>query len=114
MKSGLATRRVWAIVPAAGSGARFAASSEVAAAPKQYAPLRGATVLEWSLRALLAEPRVHAVLVAVAPDDVHWARIAAKLNNPKLQTALGGINRQDTVANSLDRLAGQAADDDWV
>jgi 2-C-methyl-D-erythritol 4-phosphate cytidylyltransferase/2-C-methyl-D-erythritol 2,4-cyclodiphosphate synthase len=114
MKSGLATRRVWAIVPAAGSGARFAASSEVAAAPKQYAPLRGATVLEWSLRALLAEPRVHAVVVAVAPDDVHWARIAAKLNNPKLQTALGGINRQDTVANSLDRLAGQAADDDWV
>jgi 2-C-methyl-D-erythritol 4-phosphate cytidylyltransferase / 2-C-methyl-D-erythritol 2,4-cyclodiphosphate synthase len=108
-----ATRRVWAIVPAAGRGARFAAVTSEAAA-KQYATLLGATVLEWSLRALLAEPRVHAVVVAVAADDAHWAGIAARLNNPKLQTTLGGLNRQDTVANGLEFLASQAAADDWV
>jgi 2-C-methyl-D-erythritol 4-phosphate cytidylyltransferase / 2-C-methyl-D-erythritol 2,4-cyclodiphosphate synthase len=108
-----ATRRVWAIVPAAGRGARFAAVTSEAA-PKQYATLLGATVLEWSLRALLAEPRVHAVVVAVAADDAHWAGIAARLNNPKLQTTLGGPNRQDTVANGLEFLASQAAADDWV
>jgi 2-C-methyl-D-erythritol 4-phosphate cytidylyltransferase / 2-C-methyl-D-erythritol 2,4-cyclodiphosphate synthase len=109
----LAPRRVWAIVPAAGRGERFAASTP-GSAPKQYAPLLGATVLAWSLRALLAEPRVHAVVVAVASDDVHWATIAAKLKSPKLLTTIGGVNRQDTVLNGLDFLAANAAADDWI
>src|SRR3981081_1449895 len=100
MKPAIATRRVWAIVPAAGRGARFAASAEEAA-PKQYAPLLGATVLEWSLRGLLAEPRVHALIVALAPGDAHWPSVAAKLNasrlnSSKLQTAIGGATRQDS------------------
>jgi 2-C-methyl-D-erythritol 4-phosphate cytidylyltransferase/2-C-methyl-D-erythritol 2,4-cyclodiphosphate synthase len=109
----LAARRVWAIVPAAGRGARFAASTE-ASAPKQYAPLLGTTVLEWSLRALLAEPRVHAVMVALAADDARWPSIAARLASPKLRTTVGGANRQDSVANGLDALAAQAAADDWI
>ena len=113
MTSVPATRRVWAIVPAAGSGARFAASA-AHSAPKQYAPLHGATVLEWSLRALLAEPRVHAVVVALAADDAHWPSVAARLQSPKLSTARGGANRQDSVMNGLDALASQAAADDWV
>jgi 2-C-methyl-D-erythritol 4-phosphate cytidylyltransferase/2-C-methyl-D-erythritol 2,4-cyclodiphosphate synthase len=107
-----AARRVWAIVPAAGRGTRFSASA--GSPPKQYAELKGATVLQWSLRALLAEPRVHAVVVAVAPDDAHWAAIAAKLNHPKLLTTVGGGSRQETVANGLDFLSGRAAADDWV
>jgi len=110
--SPLAGRRVWAIVPAAGRGARFAEQS--GAAPKQYASLLGATVLEWSLRALLAEPRVHAVMVALAADDGRWPSIAARLASPKLQTTVGGANRQDSVANGLDALAAQAAADDWI
>jgi 2-C-methyl-D-erythritol 4-phosphate cytidylyltransferase/2-C-methyl-D-erythritol 2,4-cyclodiphosphate synthase len=113
MKPILATRRVWAIVPAAGRGARFTVSAP-GSAPKQYAPLLGATVLEWSLRALLAEPRVHAVVVALAPDDAHWPSVAAKLQSPKLKTTIGGVNRQDSVTNGLDALVTQAAADDWV
>jgi 2-C-methyl-D-erythritol 4-phosphate cytidylyltransferase / 2-C-methyl-D-erythritol 2,4-cyclodiphosphate synthase len=112
MSSLRATRRVWAIVPAAGRGTRFASSAAVP--PKQYAPLLGATVLQWSLRALLAEPRVHAVVVAVAPDDSHWPGMAALLNHPKLYTTTGGASRQDTVANGLDFLSERAAADDWV
>jgi 2-C-methyl-D-erythritol 2,4-cyclodiphosphate synthase/2-C-methyl-D-erythritol 4-phosphate cytidylyltransferase len=111
--SSLAARRVWAIVPAAGRGARFAASTE-ASVPKQYAPLLGTTVLEWSLRALLAEPRVHAVMVALAADDARWPSIAARLASPKLRTTVGGANRQDSVANGLDALAAEAAADDWI
>jgi 2-C-methyl-D-erythritol 4-phosphate cytidylyltransferase / 2-C-methyl-D-erythritol 2,4-cyclodiphosphate synthase len=111
--SSLAARRVWAIVPAAGRGARFAASTE-ASAPKQYAPLLGTTVLEWSLRALLAERRVHAVIVALAADDARWPSIAARLASPKLRTTVGGANRQDSVANGLDALAAEAAADDWI
>jgi 2-C-methyl-D-erythritol 4-phosphate cytidylyltransferase / 2-C-methyl-D-erythritol 2,4-cyclodiphosphate synthase len=108
-----ATRRVWAIVPAAGRGARFAESAP-ASAPKQYAALAGASVIEWSLRALLAEPRVHAVVVALAPDDAHWPNIAAKLNCAKIRTTLGGVNRQDSVISGLDFLAAQASPDDWI
>jgi 2-C-methyl-D-erythritol 4-phosphate cytidylyltransferase/2-C-methyl-D-erythritol 2,4-cyclodiphosphate synthase len=108
-----AARRVWAIVPAAGRSSRFTASAPQSA-PKQYAPLLGATVLEWSLRALLAEPRVHAVVVALAADDAEWPGVAAKLQSPKLRTTVGGVNRQDTVSNGLDALASQAAADDWV
>ena len=118
MKPAGASRRVWAIVPAAGRGARFAASAEESA-PKQYAPLLGATVLEWSLRALLAEPRVHALIVALAPEDAHWPSVACKLNasrldTAKLQTVIGGATRQDSVMNALELLASQAAADDWV
>jgi 2-C-methyl-D-erythritol 4-phosphate cytidylyltransferase / 2-C-methyl-D-erythritol 2,4-cyclodiphosphate synthase len=109
----VAARRIWAIVPAAGRGARFAASMP-GSAPKQYAPLLGATVLEWSLRALLAEPRVHAVVVALAADDAEWAGVAARLKTSKLQTTIGGSSRQDTVANGLEFLATQAAADDWI
>ena len=109
----LAAPRVWAIVPAAGRGERFTASAPGLGA-KQYAPLLGATVLEWSLRALLAEPRVHAVVVALAADDAEWPRVAAKLQSPKLRTTIGGVNRQDTVANGLDALAEEAAAADWV
>jgi 2-C-methyl-D-erythritol 2,4-cyclodiphosphate synthase/2-C-methyl-D-erythritol 4-phosphate cytidylyltransferase len=106
-------RRVWAIVPAAGRGARFAEAAP-GSPPKQYAALRGATVLEWSLRALLAEPRVSAVVVALAPDDSHWPTLAGRLGSAKLQTTHGGVNRQDSVLNGLDYLASQAAADDWV
>jgi 2-C-methyl-D-erythritol 4-phosphate cytidylyltransferase/2-C-methyl-D-erythritol 2,4-cyclodiphosphate synthase len=113
MTAVMATRRVWAIVPAAGRGARFAAST-ADSAPKQYALLRGATVLEGSLRALLAEPRVHAVVVALARDDAHWPNVRPKLASPKLQTTIGGDSRQDSVMQGLEFLAQQAAADDWV
>ena len=113
MKPAPAARRVWAIVPAAGRGARFSASAP-SAAPKQYASLLGATVLEWSLKALLAEPRVHAVVLGLAADDAHWTKLAPRLASPKLHTALGGVNRQDTVANALEFLAERAAADDWI
>ena len=85
----LATRRVWAIVPAAGRGARFTASAP-GSAPKQYAPLLGATVLEWSLRALLAEPRVHAVVVALAVLLAGFSLAEGAIRCPSRGTESGG------------------------
>jgi len=108
-----AERRLWAIVPAAGRGERFV-SSQPHSLPKQYTPLLGGTVLEWSLRALLAEPRIHAIVVVLAAGDSHWPQAAAKLNSPKLLTAIGGAQRQDSVMNGLDFLSSRAAADDWV
>jgi len=108
-----AERRLWAIVPAAGRGERFA-SSQPNSLPKQYTPLLRSTVLEWSLRALLAEPRIHAIVVVLAADDRHWPQVAARLNSPKLFTAVGGAQRQDSVMSGLNHLASLAAADDWV
>ena len=74
-----AARRVWAVVPAAGRGERFASSGAAqtaegaaarAAPAKQYELLHGVTVLEWSVGRLLAESRIAGVVVAVAVVEV--------------------------------------------
>lgn len=106
-------RRVWAVVPAAGHGRRFE-STAAGSAPKQYAQMLGASMLEWSLRALLKEPRIHGVVVVLASDDLLWPGVAARLHDSRLQTAIGGANRQDSVMNGLLALQRQAAPDDWV
>ena len=113
--------RVFAIVPAAGRGERFAPG---AATPKQYAPLAGRTVIEWSIAPLLANPRVSATVVVVAADDRWWQgiedRIAAaaegraRADRERLRRAVGGPTRQASVANGLASLQGLAADEDWV
>jgi len=110
--SASAERRLWAIVPAAGRGERFASATH--SLPKQYTTLLGQSVLEWSLRALLAEPRVHAIVVVLAAGDAHWPAIAGKLNSPKLLSTIGGAQRQDSVMNGLDFLMPRAARDDWI
>jgi 2-C-methyl-D-erythritol 4-phosphate cytidylyltransferase/2-C-methyl-D-erythritol 2,4-cyclodiphosphate synthase len=106
-------RRVWAIVPAAGSGQRFAASGTTRA-PKQYADLLGKTVLEWTLSPLLADPRIHGIVVVLSAGDPHWPAVAAAMNSAKLLTAPGGVLRQDSVLNGLEFLGERADDEDWV
>jgi 2-C-methyl-D-erythritol 4-phosphate cytidylyltransferase / 2-C-methyl-D-erythritol 2,4-cyclodiphosphate synthase len=106
------TRRIWAIVPAAGRGERFASANH--SLPKQYTPVLGRSVLEWSLRALLDEPRVHAVVVVLAAGDEHWPTLSSQLNSPKLLTATGGAQRQESVMNGLNFLSVRAQATDWV
>jgi 2-C-methyl-D-erythritol 4-phosphate cytidylyltransferase/2-C-methyl-D-erythritol 2,4-cyclodiphosphate synthase len=105
-------RRVWAVVPAAGRGARFETTQ--ANGPKQYARLAGATVLEWSLSALVREPRVAGIVVALALDDTRWPAIAASMTASKIETTIGGASRQESVMRGLKALEGRAGADDWV
>jgi 2-C-methyl-D-erythritol 4-phosphate cytidylyltransferase/2-C-methyl-D-erythritol 2,4-cyclodiphosphate synthase len=108
-----AARRLWAIVPAAGKGERFAGAAALAV-PKQYTPLLGRSVLEWSLRALLTESRIHGIVVVLANGDTHWPDVAKRIHSPKLKTVIGGAQRQDSVSNGLEFLASVAKADDWV
>jgi 2-C-methyl-D-erythritol 4-phosphate cytidylyltransferase / 2-C-methyl-D-erythritol 2,4-cyclodiphosphate synthase len=108
-----APRRFWAIVPAAGRGERFA-SAAATATPKHYTLLLGRSVLEWSLRALLCEPRIEGIVVVLASGDERWPEVAGRLNSPKLMTAIGGAHRQDSVMSGLEFLASRAAPGDWV
>lgn len=104
-------RRVWAIVPAAGRGERFATASTL---PKQYAPLAGTTVLERSLRSLLYEGRIEGLVVVLSAGDTYGARLLASLDDPRLKTAVGGASRQESVMNGLAALETCAAPDDWA
>jgi 2-C-methyl-D-erythritol 4-phosphate cytidylyltransferase len=99
--------RLWAVVPAAGKGARMGADR-----PKQYLELAGRTVLEHTLRRLLDEPRIAGVVVAFAADDDEGPRIAARLG-PRVRAARGGAERCHSVLNGLDALP-DAARHDWV
>jgi 2-C-methyl-D-erythritol 4-phosphate cytidylyltransferase len=113
-------RRVFAVVPAAGRGARFDPSAK--GSPKQYATLQGATVIEWSLRALLQETRIEKVVVAVATDDTRWPALEASIGQStpavgaasKLLSAVGGASRQESVLSGLRALRTIASPDDWV
>ncbi len=97
---------IHAVMPAAGIGRRMGSTL-----PKQYLPLAGSTVIEHSLRALLAVPAVQRVVVAIAQDDPHWPRLAVAAD-PRVVAVTGGAERADSVLNGLQVL--QAADDDWV
>lgn len=96
---------VWIIVPAAGTGSRFV--SEI---PKQYQPLLGKTVLEWTLEKLLAlQPR--GVVVAVNPADKHWRQLPI-IRQANLQIVEGGESRAESVQRALASL--QIEEQQWV
>lgn len=99
----------WAVIPAAGVGARMAADR-----PKQYLQLGGRTILEHSLNCFLDHPGLKGLVVSLAEDAPYWPDLASA-RDPRIQRAPGGAERADSVLNALLHLHAQgAADDDWV
>ncbi|MFB4390941.1 MULTISPECIES: 2-C-methyl-D-erythritol 4-phosphate cytidylyltransferase [unclassified Pseudomonas] len=99
----------WAVVPAAGIGARMAADR-----PKQYLELGGRTILEHSLDCFLDHPALKGVVVSIAADDPYWPGLRCA-SDSRIQRAAGGRERADSVLNALLLLHAQgAADSDWV
>lgn len=101
--------RYFALLPAAGVGARMAANG-----PKQYLPVGGKPLLRHAVDAFRASPLVAHTYVVVSPDD---GQIDAVLP-PGLEgvTVLrcGGATRMDSVLNGLRSLQGQVRDTDLV
>jgi 2-C-methyl-D-erythritol 4-phosphate cytidylyltransferase len=100
--------RRWAIVPAAGRGARFGGRT-----PKQYTRLNGRPMLSWTLQALLAERSLAGVMVALSPGDRRFGRLP-EARDPRVRTCPGGAQREDSVRAALAALDGTARDSDWV
>jgi 2-C-methyl-D-erythritol 4-phosphate cytidylyltransferase len=99
----------WAVVPAAGIGARMAADR-----PKQYLQLGARTILEHSLDCFLDHPNLKGLVVSLAADDPYWPTLHSA-SDPRIQRAAGGQERADSVLNALLLLHAQGAgDDDWV
>jgi len=100
--------RFWVVVPAAGSARRMGAT-----VPKQYLPLAGRTVIEWSLAPFLAHARTAAVVVVLADQDQRWVQTSAA-GDPRVVTTSGGVERMDSVLAGLRALQDRAAPNDWM
>jgi len=102
--------RHFAIVPAAGSGARFGAEK-----PKQYLDLLGRPLIYHTLAVLTACPDIERVWVVLSPDDRDWNQHDWSELGPKLETLrCGGTTRAESVTNGLQAAAMVATDADWV
>lgn len=107
MHSLLNNCKLWAIIPAAGSGSRFSKT-----ALKQYQTIQNKTVLEHTIQRLTALPLSGYVLAISEQDDVAKT---LNFNDPdKAMFCLGGAERVDSVLNGLRYLSDIASDEDWV
>jgi 2-C-methyl-D-erythritol 4-phosphate cytidylyltransferase len=80
--------KVAAIIAAGGSGKRMGR-------PKQFLPLLGRAVLEWSLEVFKKIKAIEQIILTVSGDDLERAR------NLGVLVTEGGAERQDSVANGL-------------
>lgn len=102
------TVRCHAVLPAAGIGARMGGDT-----PKQYLEIGGTTLLEHSLRALLACEQLSTVAVPLHPED-SYADSITLLGDSRVRRLTGGRERADSVLAGLHALSLEAADADWV
>lgn len=94
--------RYWAVLPAAGGGTRMGLLR-----PKQYLPLRGRALIEWSLSTLLDTGWIDGVVVVLAKSDNEFATLPIALH-PKIVVTTGGAARADSVLAGLARVAERA------
>lgn len=100
--------RLWAIVPAAGSGARLAT-----AAPKQYQQIGNVSLLEHTLLALLQVDAIDGIVVVLAPNDIHWPRLQVA-GEARIKIVTGGDRRCDSVLAGLQSLGANVQADDLI
>ena len=98
----------WAVMPAAGRGARFGGTM-----PKQYLEVAGQPLIAHALRALLSHPVVEGVVVALAADDAAWPGWDMFAGKP-IMTCIGGGSRDDSVLAGLAVLPDGVRADDFV
>lgn len=83
------------IMPAAGIGKRMGS-----AVPKQYLKIFDQTVLEYTVKTLLASPYCNRVIVAIRRDDPYFCTLPVA-SHPKVKIVEGGEERVNSVLNAL-------------
>ena len=99
--------KLWAIIPAAGSGSRFSKT-----ALKQYQIIQDKTVLEHTLQRINELPLSGYVLAISEQDDV--AQQLPLSHKDRAQFCAGGAERVHSVLNALIHLSKYADEDDLV
>jgi len=118
----------WGVVAAAGVGRRLGSSPSQHGAranpklarqeqpkpkPKQYIKIANATLLEHSIKPLLACQQLDKIVVALNAADTHWQQLPLQ-QNPAIESCHGGASRAQSVHNALRQLSARAAAADWV
>nr|WP_099092625.1 2-C-methyl-D-erythritol 4-phosphate cytidylyltransferase [Acinetobacter larvae] len=99
--------KLWAIIPAAGSGQRFSSKHL-----KQYQEIAGQSVLQHSVARLNQLPLAGYVIACAQQDD--YLQTLQFAQPTRMHRCVGGQERVQSVYNALMYLADYAADDDWV
>lgn len=101
--------RFFALLPAAGVGARMGAEC-----PKQYLPLAGHTMLWHAINAFERAAAVERTYVVLSPEDAYWdGHDWSALDKLKVLRC-GGTTRAESVRNGLHAIAGEVAGEDWI
>lgn len=82
--------------------------------PKQYLSLAGKPVIEHTLNVFDTSPLIHSIIVALSPEDDHWARFNIHMGEKTKVVRCGGASRAETVLNALNHLKSYASVEDWV
>ncbi len=99
--------RYFALIPAAGVGARMGAGG-----PKQYLPLGGKPMLRHTLDAFLSSDAISHTFVVVSVDDGQIDAVIPSHGVSVLRC--GGATRMESIRNALDAMAASVREDDWV
>lgn len=104
--------RYFALIPAAGVGARMGAEC-----PKQYMPLAGKLMLLHVLDTFASTPAIEHVYVVVSKADGYISEALADAKHLADRVTViykGGSTRQQSVLNGLHEVRAQVADEDWI
>ena len=99
--------RYFALIPAAGVGARMAASG-----PKQYLKIGGKPMLRHAIDAFLFSELIAHTYVVVSPDDPIIDSVVPSHGVTVLRC--GGATRLESVQNGLAALSPTLRENDWV
>lgn len=104
------SERYFVVMPAAGIGQRMGEKT-----PKQYLEIDGQTLIERSLQVFINATEIQRVVVALHPQDQHWANLDIARNH-KIDTVIGGATRAQSVLSGINNLMGthHAKPKDWV
>ncbi len=102
--------RLFALIPASGTGTRIGDST-----PKQYLPVADRPLLFYPVLIMAESHRIESVFVVLSPTDVHfdqhdWSRFGARLSALRV----GGSTRAETVLNGLRAIESRVGPDDWI
>jgi 2-C-methyl-D-erythritol 4-phosphate cytidylyltransferase len=104
--------RYFALIPAAGVGARLGAGR-----PKQYLAVAGKPIISHVLETFAASQAISHTFVVVSEDDGWIGTLCSEQAYPRERMTVlrrGGETRKDTVLNGLHAIREQVRDDDWV
>lgn len=111
-RNNMTSPRFFALIPAAGAGARMGAEC-----PKQYMPLAGKLMLMHVLDTFAASSQIAHTYVVVSAEDGYIGDAlsgAGHLADRVTVIYKGGPTRHKSVLNGLQAMREQVRDDDWV